>query len=154
MRSSFSSESQKKVEFVLFDRKKCGLLTGILKTKSVMGVLKIPVFWKSRSLWNLLPITEWLCFLCGSMPPTLLFLMVKTAGLYLVPIKSYSKNREVPSILKRIVVHFQIEMLYTGFLITGVPSRFKMSRTPAISKIHSAVHLLKKIRVYFIHFNN
>ncbi len=38
------------------------------------------------------------------MPPTFLFLMVKTAGLYLVPIKSYSKNREVPSILKQIVV--------------------------------------------------
>ena len=29
---------------------------------------------------------------------------VKTAGLYLVPIKSYSKNNQVPYILERIVV--------------------------------------------------
>ncbi len=37
------------------------------------------------------------------MPPIFLFRILKTAGLYLVPIKSYSKNNQVPSILKWIV---------------------------------------------------
>jgi hypothetical protein len=41
MRSNFSSESQKKVRFVLFDREKVGLSTGILKIKSVMKILKV-----------------------------------------------------------------------------------------------------------------
>ena len=38
------------------------------------------------------------------MSPRFLFRILKTAGLYLVPIKSYSKNNQVPSILKWIVV--------------------------------------------------
>jgi hypothetical protein len=40
------------------------------------------------------------------MPPRFLFRTVKTAGLYLVPTKSYSKNRKVSFILKRIIVSF------------------------------------------------
>jgi hypothetical protein len=35
---------------------------------------------------------------------TLLFRMVKTAGLYLVPVKGYSKNTHPPSFLERAVI--------------------------------------------------
>jgi hypothetical protein len=40
VRSSFSPESQKKVGFLLFDRKNSGLSTGIIKIVNVMGISK------------------------------------------------------------------------------------------------------------------
>jgi len=35
--------------------------------------------------------------------------------------------------------------MVAGFLMAGVPSGSKMYRTPAITKIHAAVHLLKNL---------
>ena len=39
----------------------------------------------------------------------------------------------------------QILQCVTAFLMAGVPSRSKVYWTPAISEMHSAVHLLKKL---------
>ena len=50
---------------------------------------------KFTSLVSKWPIKFWHIFMCSEV----LFRMVKTAGLYLVPIKSYSKNGHVPYIL-------------------------------------------------------
>lgn len=44
------------------------------------------------------------------MPPTWTFLMVKTAALYHVPMKSYSRNTHAPSFLKRAVYFLFIRM--------------------------------------------
>jgi hypothetical protein len=46
--------------------------------------------------------------------------MVKTAGLYLVLIASYSKNTKVSFILKRIVVQMKLFILYGTLLLVGI----------------------------------
>ena len=52
-------------------------------------------------------------FLHWNLPPTFLCPMVKSAALYHVPFKSYSKSNGVSSILKRIIVmHKQIIIQY------------------------------------------
>ncbi len=69
------------------------------------------VFWKCSPRTHLIGLflTNRICHIF--IAPTFLFRMVKTAPLYLVPIKSYSIYNQVHSILKRIVVVTQMVFL-------------------------------------------
>ncbi len=82
-------------------------------------ILKI-VFWKCPPRTHLIGLflTNRICHIF--IAPTFLFRMVKTAGLYLVPIKSYSTYSKVHSILKRIVVSMLFSALPENLRINNL----------------------------------